>query len=236
MRISLLLPTRQRPEWLRRLATSAVATASQPKQLELVTYIDEDDGSYDDLALPLSWQKVVGPRLHDGLVNLSVKWNSCWKVATGEVFMHCGDDIIFRTSGWDDAVRKVIDSAPARIAFTWCDDGGNGNQEVFGTHGFVHRNWTEVVGRFVPPYFVSDYNDTWFNAVAQELGVARYIPDHLTEHMHYIYNKAAKDQNTLERLERHEANNPKALYDSYQMVQERHEEVVRLRRFIQASS
>lgn len=237
MQISLLLPTRQRPHWLRRMADSAVQTANRPDQLQLVTYVDDDDASYDDMAMTLPWERVRGPRLHDGKVNLSVKWNECWQRATGEIYMHCGDDIIFRTPGWDDAVRDAINDAPANIAFVWCDDGSPNNASAaFGTHGFVHRNWTNIIGRFVPPYFVSDFNDTWFNDVAAAIHAKRYLAEHLTEHMHYIWGKAAKDQNTIERLERHEADNPRELYESQDMIEERFVEIVHLRHAIQAAS
>ena len=40
----------------------------------------------------------------------------------------------------------------------------------FLTHGFLHRNWVETVGYFVPPYFSSDFNDTWLNEVADMIG------------------------------------------------------------------
>lgn len=224
MLISLLLPTRQRPTELTRLVTSALSTASAADDLQLVTYIDDDDPSYDDLKLPMAWTKVRGPRHHDGLVNLSTKWNHCWEKCDGDVLMHCGDDIVFRTHGWDDAVRDALNSHPGKIAFVWCDDGGGGNQAAFGTHGFIHRNWAQTVGRFVPPYFVSDYNDTWFNDVADLAQIQHYLPEYLTEHMHYVHGKADKDLNTIERLQRHEANNPRAIYESPPMVaQRRHE-------------
>lgn len=236
-RISLLLPTRQRPHWLQRLATSARVTAHEPHNVEIVTYIDEDDFMYDTLhELDLQWIRVRGPRHHDGHVNLSIKWNECWKSATGDIFMHCGDDIVFRTDGWDTAVREAINSMPGKIAFVWANDYGAGHDRSdFGTHGFVHRNWTDVAGRFVPPYFVSDFNDTWFNDVSMALGVQVYLRDHLTEHMHYIHSKAEIDDNTRDRLARHEAERPDALYFSDAMQLERHAEVMKLKAAIDAA-
>jgi hypothetical protein len=236
--ISLLLPTRQRPNELKRLADSAVATATHPDRVELVVFIDSDDvayspGLFESLEMP--WALVRGPRLHNGQVNLSHKWNECWNSASGDIYMHCGDDIVFRTNGWDDAVRDKINEYPGKIAFVWCDDYGTGtDRSDFGTHGFIHRNWTDVVGRFVPPYFVSDFNDTWFNDVAVALGVRAHLPQHLTEHMHYIFQKAQIDQNTRERLDRHQRERPDQLYNSDAMQLERREEVLKLQAFIEA--
>jgi hypothetical protein len=234
--ISLLLPTRQRPQFLRRLAQSARATSKCPELLELVAYVDDDDDSYADVQLPLPWSKINGPRLHDGHVNLSIKWNECWKQSTGDIFMHCGDDIILRTKGWDEAVRDAINSKPGKICFTWCNDYSPTHHHAdFGTHGFIHRNWTDVVGRFVPPYFVSDFNDTWFNDVADALGVRVYLREHLAEHMHYTLGKAKLDVNTRERLRRHEDEQPQNIYYSPAMEAERQAEVDKLRRFVKDS-
>lgn len=236
MRISLLLPTRQRPSQLLRMVGSALATADNPELLELVTFIDDDDASYDGVNIDdwgLKWTRVRGPRLHDGQVNLSVKWNDCFAESTGDILMHCGDDIVFRTNGWDTAVRDAINSHHGKIAFVWCNDiDFNTDMSHFGTHGFVHRNWTDVVGRFVPPYFVSDFNDTWFNDVAKLAGVCHYLPHHLTEHMHYIWGKAVKDANTEDRLQRHAELKPELLYRSQEMMDQRADEARKLTQFV----
>lgn len=232
-KISLLLPTRQRPDQLDRLCNSALKTADNPEDLELVVYVDDDDDSYNHLMLKSPIVFLRGPRLHDDKVNLSIKWNKCWENATGDIFMHCGDDIIFRTEGWDTAVREAIDARPGKICFAWCNDiSEESSRHEFGTHGFVHRNWTDVVGRFVPPYFVSDYNDTWFNDVSRKLNVQTYIHHHVTEHMHYSLGKSKVDKNTEERLERHEREHPEGLYNRADIVAEREAEVEKLREFI----
>lgn len=232
--ISLLLPTRQRPEWLERLWNSALDTADKPEELELVVYIDDDDKSYDKLKLKTTNVTFVfGPRLHDGEVNLSVKWNKCWEQARGDYFMHCGDDIVFRTRSWDTAIKEAIDARPGKICFAWCNDTSDESQRnEFGTHGFIHRNWTDIIGRFVPPYFVSDYNDTHFNDVARALNVCTYIHNQVTEHMHYSLGKAPIDKNTEERLTRHERQNPGELYRSKELVEERQKEIEKLMEYI----
>lgn len=235
--ISLLLPSRQRPKELERLWNSALDTADKPNELELVVYIDDDDKSYDKLILSSPVVFVNGPREHDGKVNLSIKWNECWKKANGEIFMHCGDDIIFRTKGWDTAVREAIDTRPGKICFVWCNDvSDESSRHEFGTHGFIHKNWTDVVGRFVPPYFVSDYNDTWLNDVSRKLNVQTYIHHHTTEHMHFSLGKSKIDKNTEERLKRHEKERPEEIYNSPEKVAEREKEVEKLREFIKANS
>lgn len=225
-KISLLLPTRKRPEWLVRFYDSAMSTADNKKQVEVVVYIDDDDDSYDNIKLP-RLVKVRGPR-----VVLSEMWNACWKAARGEYFGHMGDDIIFRSPHWDTLVTQAIDAHTGKIAFVWGNDHSPESQRnVFGTHGFVHKNWTDTVGYFVPPYFVSDYNDTFFNEVARKLNVATYIHEIHTEHMHFSLGKALIDETTQDRLDRHERGRPEEIYKSDWFQQEMDQKRDALARF-----
>jgi glycosyltransferase involved in cell wall biosynthesis len=212
-RLSLLLPTRQRRSNLLRLAESIVNTATDPDSIELVVYVDDDDASYDDLLLPMDWTRVEGPRVHDdGLVNLSAKWNQCFARCYGDIIMHCGDDIVMRTPGWDDIVYEAFDATPDKILFAGGRDGIQDDNDLI-THGFLHRRWVETVGYFLPPCFSSDYNDRFLTDVANFVDRRVDIPIY-TEHMHFCANKAQIDQNTAERLERHQRDRPDLLYES----------------------
>lgn len=227
MKISLLLPTRERPEQFKRFYHSAMDTADKPGRIEVAIYVDDDDNSYDGIDF-YNLKKVRGER-----IVLSEMWNKCWDVATGDIFGHMGDDIVFRTEGWDSAIEEAINARPGKICFVWCNDVSPESQRnEFGTHGFVHRNWTNIIQRFVPPYYASDYNDTHFNDVARALGVGTYLHNHITEHMHYSLGKAEKDQNTLDRLDRHASTKPKQIYYSEEKKLEREEEIQKLRQFI----
>lgn len=226
--ISVLLPTRKRREMFLRLYNSAMSLANHPGLVEVVYYVDEDDDSYDGLNL-YNATRISGPR-----VVLSEMWNACYEAATGDIFMHCGDDIVFRTEGWDDVIRSTFAEYPDGIAFVYGNDGnGESEKNQFGTHGFVHRNWVDTVGYFVPPYFVSDYNDTFLNDMAKKVGRHRFV-DILTEHMHYSLGKSEMDENTKERLERHEKERPQDLYNSQEFKDEMERKREALMEFINA--
>lgn len=77
----------------------------------------------------------------------------------------------------------------------------------------MHKKWVETVGYFVPPYFSSDYNDTWLNEVSNIINRHEYV-DIYTEHLHYINGKHEKDQTHLDRLVRHEQDDVQSLYES----------------------
>lgn len=226
MKISLLVPTRKRKEQFLRFYSSAMELANHPGRVEVVYYTDEDDDSYDELNL-YNAVRVVGKR-----VVLSNMWNRCHDEATGEIFGHMGDDIVFRTQGWDDIVREAFLDYDDRILFAFGDDGSSeSNRNEFGTHGFIHKNWVDVVGYFVPPYFVSDYNDTFLNDVSRRIGRHKSIPI-LTEHMHYSLGKSEIDENTRERLERAEKERPQDLYNSEEFKKEMEQKREALMEFI----
>lgn len=206
--ISLLVPSRGRPHLLYKMAQSAVNTAEG--EVEIVCYIDEDDPKLEE------YKSLGGITLFTTKRTiLSKYWNMAYQKAKGPIYMHCGDDLIFRTPGWDTKVKEMFDQYPDKIAFVYGNDGHPRPEraESFGTHGFLHKNWVEAVGYFVPPYFSSDFNDTWLNDVAEMIGRKQYV-NIITEHMHPGFEKRPFDQTDKDRMERHVKDDVKALYES----------------------
>jgi hypothetical protein len=182
-------------------------------------YVDDDDLAQADIATKLGAGVRTGPR-----TVLSDCWNHCYELAKGDILMQANDDIVFRTPGWDRQVEAAFEACPDRILMVY----GNDNCiqfEKFGPHPFLHRRWVEAVGYFTPPYFVSDFGDTWINDVANALRRRRYLP-FIVEHMHFINGKAAQDENTLDRLRRHQEHNPTQLYQ--QLADSRRQDVEKL--------
>lgn len=188
--ISILCPTRGRPVEFKRMVDSAFELATYPRQLEVIAYHDEDDISGYYGFDRVQWVK--GER-----IVLSQMWNECYLRSSGEILMHCGDDIVFRTSGWDTIVRAAFDASEDKILLVHGDD-GTPNTDALATHGFMHRRWVETVGYFVPPYFSSDWNDVWLTEVADMIGRRVKVPI-VTDHMHYQFGKSEYDETYRER-------------------------------------
>jgi hypothetical protein len=194
--ISVLLPSRGRPDWFKRMRDSLRRTVDEPLGVEIVLWLDQDDPTaahYRRDGIPTT--VIQGQRKL-----LSECWNTCADEAHGKILMHCGDDLTFDTPGWDTMVRAAFTETPDRILFAHGDDLGPHGQE-FGTHGFVHRRWVQATGYFVPPLFSSDWNDVWLNEVANMIGRRRLLP-FVTEHHHYTFGKSERDQTHADREER----------------------------------
>lgn len=206
--ISLLVPTRGRPDSFYEMVESARRLAVYPRSIEVVAYIDRDDPArieYLNMQQPV--RLLTGERML-----LSVCWNECYLSSKGELLMHMGDDVLFQTDGWDQIVREAFRSVPDRILFAYGDDLGP-NGKVFGTHGVMHRRWVETLGYFVPPLFSSDWNDVWLNEVAEKIGRKQLLP-FVTEHLHYTFGKMDRDQTHADREERGERDGVVDLYKS----------------------
>ena len=220
--ISLLCPSRGRPEMFARMLESARKTALWPFQIEVVARLDTDDPTRGDY--PVASDDLRYARGERAL--LSKCWNECAPLATGEILMHCGDDLTFNTNGWDQRVRDAFAAVPDRILFAYGND-LSPNFPQLGTHGFVHRRWVETVGYFVPPLFSSDWNDVWLTDVAQRIGRAQPLEDVVIEHHHYTFGKAERDQTHAEREERGARDKVVELYES--TSEERKDDAEKLR-------
>jgi Glycosyl transferase family 2 len=220
--ISVLCPTRNRPENVARMAGSAWSAAAEPDGVELVFYEDDDaPGSVPhSLAVVDGVTVVTGPR-----TMFSAMWNKCMARASGDIFMVCGDDIVFRTTGWDTAVLDAFARYPDGIALVYGDDLIHGAK--LASHAFAHRNWTDATGYLTPPYFPSDYCDAWLYDVAEMIGRLVFLPGVVTEHLHPVAGKAAWDQTHRDRLARHARANPAALYAS--LLGQRADDAAKLR-------
>lgn len=227
--ISILCPTRRRPEQVRQLIETGLSTAKHPTRLEFVFYVDGDDPTrhkvqeFQKLDLGPVVRVVTGPR-----IVLSAMWNACYEQASADVLMQCGDDIRFRTRDWDTAVLSQFLRYPDRIVLVHGQDGIQGS--TLATHGFIHRRWVNQVGYFVPPLFASDYNDLWLTYVADQLGRRVYLPDVYTEHMHPVAGKGPWDRTHVERDARHRAEDCDQIWRD--TVAERDRDVATLRAYI----
>lgn len=223
--ISVLFPSRGRPRNIIRMVESARKTALYPEKIEFSIYLDDDDAHSIAEARTLGIEHItVGPR-----ITLSKMWNKAHEVAKGPIYMHGGDDIVFKTERWDDYVECAFETSRDKILLVHGRDGHW--EEAFGTHCFLHENWVNTLGYFVPPYFSCDYNDTWLNEVANEIGRRRFIGEIFTDHLHPAFGKGEWDKTHEERLKRGKDDNVEALYE--QLAPQRRNDAAKLRKFIE---
>lgn len=174
--ISLCLATRERSEIFKAMCLSALNMASNPDNIEFVSYHDDDDKTvYEYLG---NHKEVVGP---SGNLNIIQMANECQKVATGPIYMFTADDIVFLTKGWDKRVLEEFDKFPDKIALV-CPDGDDWEIWKYGTMGFLHKNWVETTGYFLCPVDGAQVGDKWLNDVAMGINRRVHMLDVKTHH------------------------------------------------------
>ena len=225
--ISILVPTRGRPESMRRFCDACFATATDPTQVEILFYIDSDDS--DSLSFMAEVQSdpriraVVGPRIY-----LAEAWNVLCREARYDIVMQTGDDAVFRTLGWDVRVLREFEKKDDKILFVYVRDGIQNGK--IGTLNFLHKNWVKTVGYYLPPYFYTDFNDLWLTDVAKRIKRSVYLDDVYVEHLHPAVGTASLDKTHQERIQQVNQTNGRKIYNALKF--KRKEDAKRLKTFI----
>ena len=182
-KISILCPTRERPDQVIRLIESLLDNAQMPEMLEILFYIDQDDETFPSMDRFGDAVRVFqGPRTW-----ISNAHNFLYSYCQGEIIMTAADDMVFRTIGWDSAVYAAFDSVPDKIALVYGNDLGTHAGKI-ATHGFFHRKWVEALGTWVQPGRGSLW-DLWSTENARKLGRLIYLDELIIEHVHYRQSK-----------------------------------------------
>ncbi len=194
--LSMLTPTRGRPEHVRRYIDSIKETADNAKRIELLFYVDEDDpcrneyiemarefayGGHDPNFLDVSF-------LFGEPKSVSKSWNDIAALSQGDVLCMGNDDIIYREKGWDTRIDHEVKfythNFPDKIFCMWFDCGIKGGE--WPTFPMVSRKWYEVLGYFSPGHFNFFYNDTWIGDIGWKIGRMNYIAEpKYMEHQHH---------------------------------------------------
>jgi glycosyltransferase involved in cell wall biosynthesis len=227
MKISLLMTTRKRPEGLKRFFESLKETAADLDNIEAVIRIDNDDKDSKGVIQKQNFETKI---IRDKRCRyLGKNWNECWKKATGEIYQLCADDIVYKVKGWDNIVRGYFRNHPDKLIVLYCDDGNSAH----GTHPWVHKNWTDVLGYFTQEDAVYG-NDTWIREIA--MSIKRFVKhdEALINHIHSRFGHTVEDQTFSELRQFRQKVKDGKRYMGTANTRQKHAE--KMRRFIDENS
>lgn len=161
--ISLCLPTKGRPAIFKKMYESALSTANNPQNIEFILYRDQDDKSLYEY--PPDTTVITAPTNLRTKMWASQMANECWKLARGPIYMFLPDDILFETKDWDKYVEAEFEKYPDKIVLV-CPDNDDWEKWHYGIVGFLHKNWTDLLGHFHPNIDGSQGADKWHNRLA----------------------------------------------------------------------
>lgn len=173
--ITILCPTRDRPEGAFRTLNSALSNATT-KGVRVLFYVAQDDPQWPAYQALCSALR-AGPRTHT-----SQAWNKLWWAhPVTDLYMLGSDDISFETPGWDERLFDMAEldiSAQRPCVYHFRDSRHPTNTP----HPIVTRAWTDLFGWFVPPQFNHYYVDSFTCWTAKIAGLFRPLPSVLLAH------------------------------------------------------
>jgi hypothetical protein len=190
--ISILLPTRGRPKQAERFLQSVAEMTSDSSRIEVILYVDEDDSASHAIQCDeLSINKIIGPRLPMGGLN-----TACFERSTGDIIVPLNDDMVLRTSGWDERVIEIHERFDDRVYLTYPNDLHTG--EMLCSTPILSRRTCENLTHPFPDVYQGGFIDYHLMDIfkrLQVLGENRivYLGDVVIEHLHYQYGKSKVD-------------------------------------------
>lgn len=185
-RLDLFVPTRARPLNVDRLLASIEETAARPERVRCFFRVDSDDTATQEASESLRArhpkvrvQFIVGER-----VPLAWMYTQMAKMTDGDILWSGGDDIVFRTPGWDDEIVSEFNQVPDRILLVYGNDCLQ--EHRLATHPFISRKSFDVLGYFFPNTGQISVTDLWLHEAYRAIGRLKYRPDIVTEHMHWL--------------------------------------------------
>ncbi|MGI9252567.1 MAG: glycosyltransferase family 2 protein, partial [Thermomicrobiales bacterium] len=178
VRISVLLPTRGRPEALARTIDSLLKSALRPESIEILLAVDRDDAATLAMLpeLPPCVHSIVMPRRGYGRFNEYL--NLLARLASGYWTILWNDDSLMQTPGWDEIICRQPDCIGAMVS-------NHGYENVMPV---VPRHWVALVGH----YSLQTHSDSWWEKISELTGTARVIP------VEFLHDRADLTGNNLD--------------------------------------
>lgn len=155
MRISVLIPSRGRPE---SLASTVVAMSDKTGGLNDVRYVigcDADDQATIEMALAMrQFGLPVFPHVAPRQPSLGGLDNMLAAYAPADVYCVIGDDFRVLTNGWDNAVAAAWEAKPDGV-WWWSDAKDEATVPI------ISEKWRSAAGRIFTDYFPFWWDDLW---------------------------------------------------------------------------
>ena len=198
IKISLLMPSRERLEQAQRFIQSLEDNCHSPANIELLVYIDDDDKKTKNLfSNQIILKKYIGKQLSMGGYN-----SFLLKKSTGDIIMLVNDDIEVKTQNWDKYLRKLHVSFKDKIYLMFPNDLNKKNSNA--TFPIISKKTAQTLLYPFPEQYSGAFIDTHLYEVFKRLeflGEQRmlYLENIKFEHLHFRKGKGEKDNVYLKR-------------------------------------
>ncbi len=188
MKISVIHPSRNRPERANKVFQAMISTADKRDQLQYIISIDTDETKDytnigNDILTPITL--ISDNRYCVGAINNGAK------ASDGDILMVVSDDFDEWKQGWDTLVRDAFVLDRPMLLKTF-----DGAQKWIATLPIMNRKLYNKLGYIYNPEYLHMFVDTDLSCVCDLLGVTVYRNDILFRHNHYtkMKNKDATNE------------------------------------------
>jgi len=204
MKFSLLCPSRLRPKQLFELYNNIVDTVTEPTEVELLIKFDLDD-------IVPSWiiNETVGKlcKFYCGLRSEYLQrdyYNWLAEKATGDYLWAIGDDVRFKTKGWDRFIPIRIEdyllNKPDRIAYIYVDE--EGSTALHPCFPLITKEAYKATGMYFHPELLSWGADRTLYELYEGIDRMYHIPNIEIKHLSYHDGKGIFDETAGSMKER----------------------------------
>lgn len=180
--IALLCPSKGRPEKLQRMVQSAYDTTTSKVQIFVAVSPEEFESYKAVLNIPENDRVGLVIVTMPELSPTGFKWNKLAELAMtqdNKLFMIAGDDMIFDTPAWDEALLCRRESFADKIEVFALQD----SRDKDGTpHPIISREYIEAMGYLIPPIFLHWHIDTWTVEIARASSRFTHLRDYKLIH------------------------------------------------------
>jgi hypothetical protein len=197
--LAVLVPSRGRPENLKRLIDAVHATGAA--DTHVIAGIDYDDPRFTDY---MALKDSIGPGdaiYSDERMNL-VQWtNRLAEMTAGEYrfYASLGDDMVPRTKGWDTKLTGAIDEHFGGTGITYPWDGVRDDiPEAY----VLSADIPDRLGWVMLPALTHWYNDNVIADLGHEAGCIRQLRGVIVEHLNVGLGRAPVDPTAVDAGQR----------------------------------
>jgi len=195
MKTAIVVPSRGRPENVKRLAESFKTTQAKSDLWVILDEYDWERKNYENNAEAYDYGFLVVDNITPGMaapLNMGVEMLMDDAIYDRyEYFAFLGDDHLPKTAYWDYKLELAIPHGKNGIAY--------GNDLLQGqnlpTACLMNRQIVEHLGGMVPPRFKHLYLDNFWRQLGQDINGLFYCPEVIIEHLHPVARKSEMDAN-----------------------------------------
>lgn len=237
MHIGLLVPSRERLNLKLTLINSIITTVTNINNINLYFGIDDDDPTKEiaiKLERAMPFVNIIPIHNEGRFIGINKIWNILAANAQDkcDVFGYIGDDMIFRTRGWDQDIMNEFAHdgvcPPDKIKLVHCNDGHQGAR--LSVNAFVHKRYYEVMGYFCRPEFLINWSDQWMYQSFDAFNRIKYLPDVLIEHNHWVFGNRKRDATADRMLDKNHDKISDDLW--YKLTPQRIEDIKKLAKYL----